>query len=219
MSGPPFPPLPPSSSAIGTFVIGVSPIGGPLIPSFDVWKTVISQYANSDIITQLIENLDAYVDQTTNFNNLYDLIWNVDTAVGYGLDVWGRIVGVTRVVNVPLARYLGFEQQSLTVDPFDQSPLYSGEPLTSGYALSDSAFRTLIFAKALANICDGSIPGINQVLLNLFPQRGTCYVTDGEDMTMTYTFAFTLSPVEIAIVEQSGILPKPVGVSATVVQL
>ena len=61
----------------------------------------------------------------------------------------------------------------------NQSPFYSGAVLTSNFNLSDDAFRTLIFAKALANISDGSIPAINQLLLNLFPRRGNCYVTDG----------------------------------------
>ena len=36
-------------------------------------------------------------------------------------------------------------------------------------------------------------------------------------MTMTYTFEFALTPVEQAIVEQSGVLPRPTGVSSSVV--
>jgi hypothetical protein len=35
-------------------------------------------------------------------------------------------------------------------------------------------------------------------------------------MSMIYHFDFLLSPVELAIVEQSGALPRPSGVSATV---
>lgn len=221
MSGPPFPPGPqPGSNAIGDFQIGVSPIGP--IKSFDEWKTVISQYANSPILTQLIENIDDYIDQTTNFSNLFDWIWNIDSAQGYGLDVWGRIVGVTRNLTVASGEFFGFSQQAPTVDTFGpggMSPFYSGVPATDAYSLTDTAFRTMIFAKALANICDGSIPAINQILLNLFPNRGDCYVTDGENMTMTYTFKFLLSPVEQAIVSQSGVLPKPVGVAASVVQI
>jgi len=38
-------------------------------------------------------------------------------------------------------------------------------------------------------------------------------------MMMTYTFEFPLSPVELAIVQNSGVLPKPTGVAATVVIL
>jgi hypothetical protein len=220
MSGPPYPYPSRGIGAIGDFEIGISPIGE--IPSFNIWSTIISQYANSPILTSIITSLATALDQTENFESLYDNIWNVATASGYGLDVWGRIVGVSRTLTVSSSTFFGFAQQAPTVDDFGpggQSPFYSGSPTTSSYSLTDSAFRTLIYAKALANICDGSIPGINSVLLALFPGRGRCYVTDGENMTMTYTFEFLLTAVEVAIVSSSGILPKPVGVAATVVQL
>lgn len=206
------------SNAIGSFIIGISPIGS--IPSFDFWQTVISQYANSPIITQLISNFDSYIDQTVNLDAFFDLVWNVDTAQGWGLDVWGRIVGVTRTLNIANAQqYFGFDEAGIGANPFGQQPFYAGASITNNFQLSDDAFRILILAKALANISDGSIKSINQLLLNLFPNRGNCFVTDGLDMSMTYTFAFNLTPVELAIVSQSGILPKPTGVSATVVQL
>lgn len=221
MSGPPYPhPNPrPGSNAIGSFVIGVSPIGD--ITPFDVWTTIISQYANSPIIARLCTNMGEYVDPTENFDSFFDTIWNVDTAIGVGLDIWGRIVGLeTRVLQIPPGgKYLGFEEAGgATVDPFNQSPFFSGTPLTNNFRLSDASFRVLIFAKALANISDGSIKGINQLLLNLFPNRGNAYVVDNLDMTMTYMFKFILSTVEAAIIEQTGVLPKPTGVLATIVQ-
>lgn len=218
MSGPPVPR--PTSAPIGQFVIGVSAIGG--VPQFDVWDTIVDEYANSDILTQLLTDFFQYVNQSANVDAFFDLVMNVDTAVGYGLDVWGRIVGVSRTLTISTTTFFGFEQQSPTVDDFGpggQSSFFAGSPATQNFTLSDAAFRVLIFAKALANISDGSIPSINQLLLNLFPNRGNCYVTDGGDMTMTYTFLFALTPVEAAIVATSGILPKPTGVSATVVQL
>lgn len=219
MTGPDYGPKP-VTGAIGQFIIGVSPIGATVNP-FDYFATIISQYANSPILTQLIKDFAECVDQTRNMDDFYSLMWNVDTAVGYGLDVWGRIVGVTRIVQVPSPqRYLGFEEATIiSADPFGQSPFYSGAPLTDNYALSDDAFRTLIFAKALSNISNGSIQSINQILLNLFPGRGNCYATDEGGMEMTYTFAFELTAVERAIIGQSGVLPKPVGVAATVVEL
>ena len=220
-TGPQYPPGPaPGSNGIGQFVIGVSPIG--TIEPFDVWATIISQYANSPILTQLITNFAQYIDQTVNFEEFFDLIWNVDTAQGHGLDIWGRIVGVSRTLTVASSTFFGFEQQLPTVDtwgPGGQSPFYSGTATTNNFQLTDSAYRVLIFAKALSNISDGSIPSINQILLNIFPNRGNCYVTDPGGMEMTYTFEFVLSPVEQSILGQTGILPKPVGVSASVVQL
>jgi hypothetical protein len=38
-------------------------------------------------------------------------------------------------------------------------------------------------------------------------------------MTMAYVFTFGLTPVELAIVQNSGVLPKSTGVAATVVLL
>lgn len=218
MSGPDINRPRPGSNSIGSFIIGVSPIGT-IIP-FDYWDTIASQYANSDIITTLIGNMDAYLDQTANLDLFYDNIFNVATAVGYGLDVWGKIVDVSRILDVPLgSAYFGFEEAQPGSNPFNTQAFFSGQQLTNNFILSDSAYRVLIYAKALANICDGSIPAMNQILLRLFPNRGNAYVVDGLDMTMQYVFQFALTQVELAIVAQSGALPKPTGVSLTIVAL
>jgi hypothetical protein len=179
---------------------------------FDYTQTIISQYANSASLVTLIGAASEWIDPTPLFDSFYNLIWNVDSARDIGLDIWGRIVGVQRILHISSADYFGFEEAFLSGQPFNQAPFYTGQITTNNFRLSDESFRTLIYAKALANICDGSTPGINQVLRYLFPGRGNCYVTDNEDMTITYTFNFQLSPVEVAIVEQSGVLPKPTGV-------
>lgn len=204
-----------TSSAIGQFVIGQSPISG---APFDYGATVISQYANSPTLVQLIESFAGYVDPTYEYDNFYDLIWNVATAQGYGLDVWGRIVGVSRVLQVATGVNLGLTGPSgNSGDSLNVAPFYSGAPLTSNYALSDDAFRTLIYAKAMANISDGSTPSINAILMILFGAGGNVYVTDGGNLTMTYTFSYVPSLVDQTIVEQSGALPRPSGVAVTVV--
>jgi hypothetical protein len=219
LSGPDLSAPIPGSNAIGVFEIGVSPIG--TIPPFDVWDTIISQYADSSAITSLIVNFAGAFDQTANFDAFYDYIWNVATAQGVGLDIWGRIVGVTRILNIVTAGpSFDFEEAGLSGTPFGESPFYDGGGLTTNFALSDDSFRVLIYAKALANISDGSIKSINQILRSLFPNRGgNAYVADGLDMTLTYTFGFVLTAVELAIIEQSGVLPKSTGVSSTVVQV
>lgn len=205
------------SNAIGDFTIGISPIG--TISSFDLWATVLSQYGNSPILTAMLASFNAAVDQTANLDNYFDLIFSVLTAQGYGLDTWGRITGVSRVVAIAgSANYLGF-QEAASWETFGYGVFWSGTTVTNNVVLSDSDFRTLILAKAASNICDGSILAINSILLALFPNRGDCYVTDLGAMTMTYTFAFSLTPVELAIVEQANVLPTPAGVAATVVQL
>jgi hypothetical protein len=224
VSGPPYPRYAagasPGSNFIGGFVVGISPVGD--IPPFDPWVTIIAQYANSPVITAMILAFNAAMDQTENIDSLYDLIRNVDTAVGYGLDVWGRIVGVSRALSLPgSVSYLGFEEADSGWTGFGQGPLYSG-PGGSGfvnYLLSDSDFRTLIYAKAAGNISSGAIPAVNQILLNLFPGRGKCYVQDNLNMSLTYVFEFALTVVEAAILGQSGVLPSACGVAVSIQQV
>lgn len=181
-------------------------------------RTIISQYSQSPAINQLITGWNDNLDAGALIDNFYNLVWNVETAVGWGLDVWGRIVGVGRTLQIAATKYFGFEEATdVSADPFGQSPFYQGQPVTSNYVLSDEGFRVLILAKALANISNGSCAALNQILLLLFPGRGNCYVVDNLDMTFDYVFDFALSPVELAIVSNSGVLPKPAGASVTVV--
>lgn len=240
MSGPAYPPGPSSgSNGIGQFIIGVSPVG--TIPDFDVWKTVISQYANSPILMQLILDFAANLDKTEELDAFYDNIWNIATAYGYGLDVWGRIVGVNRVLQIQTSNWFGFEEALPGSYTFGQGAFYSGAVLTSNYSLADETYRRLILAKAAANITNGSIPAINRILMAIFPNRGNCYVQEGVDngnwfgfaestnasgfnqapfysgatigfMEMTYVFEFSLTSVDLAIVLNSGVLPKSTGV-------
>lgn len=191
------------------------PAPPPAKPCFDWFATVISQYANSPIILTLIENFAIYVDPCHLIDAFYDLIWNVDTAQGYGLDIWGRIVGVTRTLSVSAGDLFGFNEFGRPAQPFNQAPFYTGFNSITNFELNDDTYRTLIFAKALSNISDGSIPAINQLLLNLFPGKRS-YVSDDGNMQMTYHFEWDMSEVEQAIVSQTGILPKPTGVAANV---
>jgi uncharacterized protein DUF2612 len=214
VSGPPYPRYPvgasPGGNGIGLFSIGVSPIGD--IPPWDPWLQVISQYANSPGIDDVILSFNQAVDQTQNIETLYDMVWNVATAQGYGLDVWGRIVGVNRVLKFPgNTPAFGFNEANSWTG-FGQGSFQGGSIATSNFVLQDPDFRTLIYAKAAGNICDGAIPSINKILLTLFPHRGDCYVADGQNMGLTYTFKFKLNPVELAIVQTPGILPNPSGV-------
>lgn len=202
-----------AGNAIGLFVVGQSQIGD--IPVFDVNETVISQYANSSILMQLITDFAACLDPTKTVSDFFDMLWNIDTAQGVGLDIWGRIVGVKRVVPIAPDLDFGFQEAGGTsAVGFGQGEFFGGGAATTNATLSDDAFRILILAKALANITDCAIPSINQIMMSLFPGRGDCHVVDNEDMSLTYVFTFPTTAVEKSIIQGSGVLPRPVGVFA-----
>jgi len=179
---------------------------------FNPSVTLLSQYANSPILLQLIDDFAQWLDPARPFNEFFALMWDIDSAQGYGLDVWGRILGVGRVLAVPSGQFLGF-QQDADAQPFGFGILYHAAQLTNNVALTDEAYRALLLAKAALNITDSSIPSINNIMLSLFGQG---YVRDNGDMTLTYVFTESLTPVQTAIVYQSNVLPKPTGVSFTV---
>ena len=219
MNGPAYPRGPvgnPNANSIGGFAIGVSPIG--TISAFDPFITVLSQYANSPALTALITSANAALDPTEQFDSFYDAYWDVQTAVGQGLQIWGEIVGVTRTLTLSGSQsYFGFQEGTPSWTGFGQGIFGSGDTLTSNFTLNDADFRTLILAKAAGNVCNGSIPAINAILLALFPGQGNAYVVDGENMTMQYVFDFPLTAVQQAILGQQNILPTPAGVAFTIV--
>lgn len=154
----------------------------------NVEQTIISQYGNSATISALIRNMDEYLDPTADIDNFYSYIWDVSQAQGFGLDIWGRIVGIEREV--------------LT------NPVYY---------LDDETFRQLILLKALSNISASTAPSINQLLQNWMVGRGRCYVIDVGGMQMVYIFEFPLQPFELFVLENMSIFLRPAGVGSNVI--
>ena len=185
----------------------------------DFEKTIISQFGNSPTILQLIQNMNAYVDPQADFEAFYNFVWNVDTAQGFGLDIWGRIVNISRELQIPDAAIrFGFKEALPGSYPFGEAPFADGQAAaTQTYLLADDAYRTLILVKALANISATNAPSLNQLLQNLFMGRGRAYVNDLGSMFLRYTFEFLLTPYEFAIMTQSGALPRPAGVNAILI--
>lgn len=182
--------------------------------------TVLSQYANSPALLALIEAFNDAIDPSANIDAFYANVWNIETAQGPGLDVWGRIVGVSRVLTVPGGKTLGLKEAgTVTADPYGQSAFYAGTPATLNYALSDTAFRALILIKALSNISNCSISTYNAILMQMFPGRGNAYICDTGGMNARVTFEFPLQPFEISILKQSGAFAGPTGVQLEIMDL
>lgn len=169
----------------------------------DFEQTIISQYGNSATITQLVSNMNLYVDPRADFDTFYSFVWDVSTAQGFGLDIWGRIVDVDRSINVPV-----------------DTPNPGYFTFTAGvYEMDDDEYRTVILIKALANITNCTAASLNQLLTNLFTTRGRCYVNDVGLMQMEYRFEFFLYPFEYVIITSTGVAPRPAGVQVSVIQV
>lgn len=185
----------------------------------NVAQTLVSQYANSPILRQLINDWNADIDPSTNFQDFYTNIWDPTTAMGYGLDIWGRIVGVSRIIKLtePIGLVFGF-RESFGCQPFGQAPFYSPYSAAT-LTLTDTQFRELIMVKAALNISGCSASDINNALKSIFGYAGKCYVHTSGVMEMHYTFEFELTNDQTSILKYSGVFPAPSGVSVNFLQV
>ena len=176
----------------------------------DVENTVISQYANSPVICAAIKAFNDNIDPRADLGKFYDVVWNVETAQGFGLDTWGRIVGMEREIKLtPVDEFVGFSDGT--------TPFGSGSWATDGassrkYKMDDTTYRRVIMLKAVSNIIYATAPNINCLLNIMFKKRGRAYYVINGTMMARYIFEFPLFPIERAIIRQTDLLPRPSGV-------
>lgn len=189
-------------------------------------KTVQKQYANSVTLLALLDDADQWIDLSDFTDQFFSYVWNIDTAVGFGLDIWGRILGRSRYLEIEQSpnNNFGFNingAPGTSWKAWNQAPFFGGAAAgTSVFPLQDEFYRTLLLVKAAANIARSDCPSINFLMRQLFGNRGKCYV--GYDplnpMHIGYHFEFFPTPVEKSIIE-SGIFPQPAGTLAQFIYL
>lgn len=179
----------------------------------NIQDTLMSQYANSPIIVKLIESINDCVDPTKSIDDFFQLAFNVRTAKGFGLDIWGRIVGVNRNISIPPddLNMFGFKADPQSFAPFNNHPFSSAGARFHAYRLSDERFRTLIMIKAAANILNATAPNINKYLRMIFPNKRVYFLITGH-MKGRYFFEFIPNKFERHLIYNLGLLPRPSGV-------
>ena len=172
---------------------------------------IISQYANSPTLNRLVSDMYGYINLQSKFDEFISFVWDIRTTQDWGLDILGKIVGISRQILIPdIQDYFGFKEAN--EQPFGQASFYSGAT-TRTYELPDEQYRTLILTKALLNISNFTVPAINRVLQFLFSGRGRCFCTDNGGMQMLLVFDFPLELFEVSILTRSAAIPKPAAVN------
>lgn len=141
--------------------------------NFYIDATVQSQYAASPHIRALVDSFWEAINPDADIESIYQNMVDPDTAVGFGLDVWGRIVAIGReyIALDESTKYLGFNPPPGMPNPrlnsFNNAPFY--RPVDGKVRLADNAYRTYIFIKAMINIGTGTLASINKMLALMFP--------------------------------------------------
>lgn len=146
---------------------------------------ITPQHKKHKFLLWLDANINA-INSSESFTEQIDRLFDIDAAANKELDTTGYVIGRSRLLNF---------------QPENGSPY-----------MDDEMYRLLQKAKIGINNWDGTIPGMEELWRNVFPEYGV-YIKDNQDMTMQvyingYTNAFVR---ELAV--RHYIIPKPMGVN------
>jgi hypothetical protein len=111
-------------------------------------------------------------------------VFDLDEAVGAQLDAVALWIGVTRYVTVPLSSGIAFTFD-LALQGWDQGIWDGGASGSVVVRLGDYLFRLLLYARAVANEWDGTIPDAYEAWETMFAPLGyTIKIYDQGNMTM-----------------------------------
>lgn len=184
-------------------------------------ESIIRQYSKSTNLISFIEKFDAAMDTPKNIDDFITNILDIDTCGSYGLDVWGRIVNISRylIIELDIKMFGLVEAKGVEENypaPFNDGPLYNGSSFIKRTKLSDAAYRRLIKCKMLSNISGATSTEINILLIKLFSDKGRCYCRDNGDMTIDLVFNYKPSQLDIAIINNTDVIPVMNGVKKNI---
>ena len=172
-------------------------------------RTIQSQYGTSPHIIGLIQKFAERIDPTVDIETFYRDYFDPRTAAGAGLDIWGKIVGASRYIEVDSYDYFGYEGQNLKA--FNQAPYYTEKGATNLYKMSDDAFRELIFLKAFANISDATLPSIKFVINKIFPNGATAIQAEHMKLRVIF-FSYAVPAYSFALLKRYGLFNLGAGI-------
>lgn len=153
-------------------------------------ETIQSQYAASKHIVSVMKGFDDLIDPRDPILRFYRDFYNIYTANTEGLNNWGRILVMDRMVE-------------------DETTGFSVE-------LDDENYRMLLLYKAAANIGSSDIPTMTRlfaILMNVMGESGApAYVLEAGKMMIRYVSEEFMSPLQMAMFKKAGILTKGAGV-------
>ena len=188
------------------------------------------QYDKAPNLTAIMEDrIDFYDTQIGGFWKRWSSqVFSISTATTVGLNIWGRILGVSRPM-VSATNYTFDTQNNLNwynpttggwckiwLENDDSDiPVFHVEQLSkllaSTNSISDDVYRKLLLGKIFAFNSNGSIKDINQFLS--FIVAGKAFsVWNNRDMTIDVRIGFVPTPSEMAVLTSPDFLPTPAGV-------
>jgi hypothetical protein len=187
--------------------------------SVNLLQAILWQYTNATNLQGILNAKNAwYVTNHTDFwENWYTNVFNLATANDFGLSVWSIILGqslFTSFIESTGIPYFGFGAYNQNFDGSNFASLNGGN---SVYSTETS--RLLLQLRYFQLVSSGTVPETNRMLAYVFANYGKAYLVDNHNMTQTYYFEFVLSAEISYMLNNTDVLPRPAGVSSTIIGL
>lgn len=145
------------------------------------------QYDQAPNLSALLKSSDAFVQNNVSkfWEDWEKNVFNIRTADTFGLNLWGKILGVERI--------------KYTND--------AGETV----AFTDDMYRLLLLARVMKFNSNGSLKSINDYLQFVFEGKPVFCVTNN-DMSIRIILYYHPSTEDMAVIQSDGFIPVPAGV-------
>ena len=164
----------------------------------------ISQYANSPRFEKLRSGLVNVFDKDKTLQDWFNIVFNLKTAKGIGLDIWGKILNQSRSFMYYNADDQQYENIYLQGEQTIDGVHYSSDEI-------EEIYRQVLFLKAMSNITNATLKSLNDMLLYYYQGRGRAYAINFGTMEIRFVFEFPVNKLEKAIFT-SDVMPRPTGV-------
>lgn len=175
------------------------------------------QYRHKPKAKETIQLLEKEIGK--GFSDLFQLqnVLNIEEAMGVNLDLVGKHIGQSRIINgYQLRKFFGFRGSihslsfSLTRNGGGQW-YRKRDPLSDSVQLSDEDYRFLIKCRILKNYQLGTLPNILEACQFIFGEG--CNVIDNYNMTVNIALPRTnLTNFKQFAINHLDILPRQAGV-------
>lgn len=173
---------------------------------------IIWQYKGKPKAQATAEMLVAFFAPAFEKLNALKTVLDLDNAVGHQLDLVGKHIGISRVINAAvLRRFFGFRgsEQALA---FGIGEWYrKRSPLSDSVKLEDEDYRFLLKCQVAKNYQRTTVYGVNQTLLALFGRGANIVSNNNLTATVSIPKRLLNSFKEFALLNLD-ILPRPIGV-------
>lgn len=169
---------------------------------------MLAQYANSPTIVKLVTGINEQLNNAKTIEDWYRLVFNLKTAQGYGLDIWGKILNQSRRF-----KYIDENEQ-------EQEIYLQGAQTIGGVSYTadqiEEKYRMILFFRSFSYVGNCTLQSLN-TMLNFFflsqlnNENKIVRVIDYGTMAIEAYFSFFVEKLDKAIIT-SDLFPHPTGV-------